>query len=538
MTQGHDGISFELSSTQPDESGRKTPDCACSDFFSQENIKNVLIYAPVGICILHHDEIYWANPACYAMTGHQDRSLEGKSVRALFPTDKEFKRVYNIFITHIGRTGSANVDSRLLRVDNTAFDSRLRACWLAPEDHSQGLLITVSDITEIKSEQIRENQIRKMEAIGVLAGGVSHDFNNLLMALQGHLSLMGVNAGRPEKIQEHIHQMNRLIETAAKITGSLLGFARGGKYQVEPLDINQVVNMALTVFQPGKENVVIEKTLAKDIHKINGDRSQLEQVLLNLLVNGCQAMVDGGTLTLRTRNLTIENTRCYHFDVAPGAYVEMSVQDTGIGMDDATQKKIFDPFFSTKILEDVKGRGLGLSTVFGIVKNHGGFITVESKKNAGSTFRIALPSSEPKTLERVEEESDNFDLMPKGRETVLIVEDEDEVREVGVSLLDALGYQVFQARNGEQCLDLITNHPGKIMLVILDLIMPVMDGKETFHRIQELDPDIKILISSGVNMDEETKELLCDGRHHFMQKPFSMDRFSKAVRRILDQPDG
>jgi signal transduction histidine kinase/ActR/RegA family two-component response regulator len=538
MTQGHDGTSFELRSTQPDESDRKTPDCACSDFFSKKNIKNVLIYAPVGICILHHDEIYWANPACYAMTGHQDRSLEDKSVRALFPTDKEFKRVYNIFITHIGRTGSATVDSRLLRWDNTAFDSRLRACWLDPRDHSQGLLITVSDITEIKSEQIRENQIRKMEAIGVLAGGVSHDFNNLLMALQGHLSLMGVNAGRPEKIKEHIHQMNRLIEAAAKITGSLLGFARGGKYQVEPLDINQVVNMSLAVFQPGKENVVIEKTLAKDIHKINGDRSQLEQVLLNLLVNGCQAMVDGGTLTLRTRNLTIENTHCYHFDVAPGAYVEMSVQDTGIGMDDATQKKIFDPFFSTKILEDVKGRGLGLSTVFGIVKNHGGFITVESKKNAGSIFRVALPSSEPKALERPEEESDNFDLMPKGRETVLIVEDEDEVREVGVSLLDALGYQVFQARNGEQCLDLITKHPGKIMLVILDLIMPVMDGKETFHRIQALDPDIKILISSGVNMDEETKELLCDGRHDFMQKPFSMNRFSKAIRRILDQPDG
>ena len=537
MTQGHDGTSFKLSSTQPDESARKATSCACSDFFSKKNIKNILIYAPVGICIIHHDDIYWANPACYAMTGHQDRSLEGKSARTLFPTNKEFKRVYNIFITDIRRTGGATVDSRLSRLDNTAFDCRFRACWLEPEDHSQGLLVTVSDITEIKSEQIRENQMRKMEAIGVLAGGVSHDFNNLLMALQGHLSLMGVNVNRPEKIKDHIHQMNRLIEAAAKITGSLLGFARGGKYQVEPIDINQVVNMALTVFQPGKDNIIVEKDLAKDIHKINGDRSQLEQVLLNLLVNGCQAMVDGGALTLRTRNLTIENTRCYHFDVAPGAYVEMSVQDTGIGMDDATQKKIFDPFFSTKILEDVKGRGLGLSTVFGIVKNHGGFITVESQKNRGAIFRVALPSSEPQKVEPIEAESDNFDLMPKGRETVLIVEDEDEVREVGVSLLDALGYEVFQARNGEQCLELITKHPGKIVLVILDLIMPVMDGKETFHRIQELDPDIKILISSGVNMDEETKDLLCDGSHDFLQKPFSMDRFSKAIRKILDQPD-
>lgn len=537
MTQGHNGISFDLNSTQPDESDRNPPNCAGSGFLSRKNIQNVLIYAPVGICVLHHNDIHWANPGCYAMTGHECRSLEGKSARTLFPTYKEFKRVYHIFMRDIGRTGAATVDSRLSRVDNTAFDCRFRACWLDPGDHSQGLLVTVSDITEIKSEQIRENQMRKMEAIGVLAGGVSHDFNNLLMALQGHLSLMGVNANRPEKIKEHIRQMNRLIETAAKVTGSLLGFARGGKYQVEPLDINQVVNMALTVFQPGKENVVVEKKLAKDLHKINGDRSQLEQVLLNLLVNGCQAMVDGGTLTIETRNLTVENTRCYHFDVAPGAYVEMSVRDTGIGMDDAIQKKIFDPFFSTKTLKDIKGRGLGLSTVFGIVKNHGGFITVESQKNTGATFRVALPSPPPKEVERVEEESDNFDLMPKGRETVLIVDDEDEVLEVGVSLLDALGYQVFQARNGEQCLELITKHPGEIILVILDLIMPVMDGKETFHRIQELDPGIKILISSGVSMDEETKTLLCEGRHDFLQKPFSMNRFSKAIRKILDQPD-
>jgi signal transduction histidine kinase/ActR/RegA family two-component response regulator len=537
MTQGHNGISFESNPTQPDESDRKSPNCTDSDFLSRKNIQKVLIYAPVGICIIQHNDIYWANPACCAMTGHEYRSLEGKSARTLFPTDKEFKRVYNLFITDIGRTGSATVDSRLSRVDNTAFDCRFRACWLEPGDHSQGLLVTVSDITEIKSEQIRENQMRKMEAIGVLAGGVSHDFNNLLMALQGHLSLMGVNANRPEKIKDHIRQMNRLIESAAKVTGSLLGFARGGKYQVEPLDINQVVEMALTVFQPGKKNIVIEKKQDRYLHKINGDRSQLEQVLLNLLVNGCQAMVDGGTLTIRTRNLTIEHANCFHFDVVPGAYVEMSVQDTGIGMDDATQKKIFDPFFSTKTLEDIKGRGLGLSTVFGIVKNHGGFITVESKTNTGSIFRVALPSSTPKKVKRIEEESDNFALMPKGRETVLIVDDENEVLEVGASLLDALGYKVFQARNGEQCLDLITKHPGKIMLVILDLIMPVMDGKETFHRIQELDSGIKILISSGVNMDEETKKMLHDGSHDFLQKPFSMNRFSKAIRKILDQPD-
>jgi len=536
MTQGHDPTSSDSIPIQQDWPDRNPPYFTGSDFFSRKNIKNVLIYAPVGICILYHTDIYWANPACHAMTGHEYRSLEGKSARTLFPTDKEFKRVYNTFITGIDQTGSSTVDSRLSRVDDTAFDCRLRACWLDPGDHSQGLLITVSDITEINSRQIRKNQARKMEAIGVLAGGISHDFNNLLMALQGHLSLMGVHVNRPEKIKDHLRQMNRLIETAAEVTGNLLGFARGGKYQVEPLDINQIVDIALTVFQPEKKNIVIKKKPNPNLYKVKGDRSQLEQVLLNLLVNGCQAMVDGGTLTIETRNLTIEDTNCFHFEVKPGTYVEITVQDTGIGMDEAIQKRIFDPFFSTKMPGDLKGRGLGLSTVFGIVKNHGGFITVDSKKNAGSVFRVALPGFTAVNVQRFEEESDEFDLMPKGGETVLIVDDEDEVLEVGVSLLEALGYQAFQARNGTECLDLVTKHPDKIALVILDLIMPFMDGKETFHRIRELNPDIKILISSGVSMDEETKQMLSDGCHDFLQKPFSMDKFSKVVRRILDRP--
>ncbi len=537
MTQGHDRTSIESMFTQQDRPDQAPSYLTESDFLSRKNIKNVLIYSPVGICILHHTEIYWANPACHAMTGHEDRSLDGKSVQTLFPTDKEFKRVYNIFITGVYQAGTATVDSRLSRVDDTAFDCRLRACWLDPNDHSQGMLVTVSDITEIKSGQIRENQARKMEAIGVLAGGVSHDFNNLFMALQGHLSLMRIHAEQPEKIMDHIRHMNRLIETAAELTGNLLGFAGGGKYQVDTLDLNQIVDMALNVFQSDKKEIAIEKKTDPDLYKVSGDRYQLEQVLLNLLVNASQAMVDGGTITLETRNITIEESRSFHFEVIPGSYVEILVQDTGIGMDEAIQKKIFDPFFSTKMSGNIKRRGLGLSTVFGIVKNHGGFITVESKKNVGSEFRVALPGLVPVDVQLFEEESDAFDLMPKGGETILIVEDEDDVLEVGVALLEALGYKVLQAHNGMECLDLVTKYPDRIVLVMLDLIMPVMDGRETFYRIRKLAPDIKILIFSGVGMDDEIKSMLRDGCHGFFQKPFSMDRFSRVIREILDRPD-
>ena len=259
MTQGYDHTSLDSVGVQQFEPDFEPSPFTGSNFFSRENIKNVLIYSPVGICILYHTDIYWANPACYAMTGHEYRSLEGRSARTIFPTDKEFQRVYDIFLTDIEQAGSSTVDSRLSRADDTAFDCRFRACWLNPSDHSQGLLITVSDITQINSGQIRENQARKMEAIGVLAGGISHDFNNLLMALQGHLSLMGINANRPEKIRHHIRQMTRLIEAAAELTGNLLGFAGGGKYQVDILDLNQLVDIALTVFQPGKKEIIIKK---------------------------------------------------------------------------------------------------------------------------------------------------------------------------------------------------------------------------------------------------------------------------------------
>ncbi len=506
-------------------------------FFSRENIKNVLIYSPVGICIISQNRIIdWANPACYAMTGHEYGHLEGKPVQTLYPTEKEAKRVDQVFTDGIQKAGTAITETRLLRIDGTAFDCRVRACWLDPADYSQGLLVTVSDITEIKSAQIRENQIQKMEAVSVLAGGVSHDFNNLLMGLQGHLSLMRINLNRPEKIGHHIQQMARLVETAAELTGRLLGFARGGKYQVDTLDINQVVNMALNIFQPERKNLVIQKKLASDLHKVVGDHSQLEQVLLNLMVNGAQAMVDGGTLTLETRNMEILDTHGFHFQVIPGPYVEILVKDTGIGMDEVIQKKVFDPFFSTKDPGDRRGRGLGLSTVFGIVKNHGGFITVESEKNVGSVFRVALPCELPMDAEYPLKASDEFDLMPKGMETVLLVDDEEEVIEVGSRFLEALGYQVIQARNGKECLDLLELKAPRIPLVILDLIMPVMDGKEAFKRIRAQYPEVKVLIFTGFTMDEEVKALVSEGCHGFLQKPFSMDRFSKAIRALLDRP--
>ncbi|MCG8684889.1 MAG: response regulator [Desulfobacterales bacterium] len=504
---------------------------------SQDEMYAVLTQSPVGICIIKkRGIIHWANPACYNMTGHEVGSLEGQSISSLYPTSKEYERIDRLLVDKLKRDGKAVTDTRLSRSDGTAFDCRVRASRLDPHDPAKGMLLTVSDITEIKSGQIRKQQAHKMEAIGTLAGGISHDFNNLLMGVQGHLSLMRINVNEPEKIGHHISQMTRLVETAAELTGRLLGFARGGKYQITALDINQLIGMALNIFQPDRKDLAIRENLAPELFAVNGDHSQLEQVLLNLMVNASQAMVDAGTLTIETRNVFVEQVHNYHFEIKPGPYVEILIKDTGIGMDEATQKKIFDPFFSTKEPGDKKGRGLGLSTVFGIVKNHGGFITVESKKGEGAIFRVCLPGSDEILDTDGLENGVGLDQMPKGNETVLIVDDEEEVLRLGRDFLEKLGYEALLARNGLEAIETFRSLKGEISLVVLDLIMPIMDGKETFNQIRNLDPSIKVLVSTGYNVDEEVETLLNKGCHGFLQKPFSMDKFSRVIREIIDRP--
>ncbi|MDD9302879.1 MAG: response regulator [Desulfobacter sp.] len=491
--------------------------------------------APIGLCIVRQGIILWANQKFYAMTGYGDGSLEGKAGRILYPTQKAYDRVAAFLNSKMNRLGEAMTETRLSRADTTTFDCRIRTSWMDPDNLDKGTLVTASDITEFNAVQIQSRQAEKMEAIGVLAGGVSHDFNNLLMGIQGHISLMRVNLNRPEKVGGHLRQMGKLVKTGADLTSRLLGFARGGKYQITMLDINQVVSIALNVFQPGQKDIQIQADLADTLFSVDGDHSQLEQVVLNLLVNASQAMVDGGVLTIQTRNLKIGENHGFHFEIAPGPYVEILVKDTGIGMDETIQNKIFDPFFSTKAAGDTKGRGLGLSTVFGIVKNHGGFITVDSQKGEGSAFRVCLPGSGRSAPETETEKDPRFELMPRGSETILLVEDEEEILTLGNAFLEKLGYTPILARNGLEAVEMVRAGHSEIALVVLDLIMPVMDGKEAFFKIREISPEVKVLVSTGFTVDEEVDTLLGKGCHGFLQKPYSMDKFSRTIRDILDR---
>ena len=326
-------------------------------------------------------------------------------------------------------------------------------------------MVVVTDISELKSLQIQLQQAHKMEAIGVLAGGISHDFNNILMGIQGHLSLMRIDLSAVEKIASHTRQIEKLVETAAELTSRLLGFARGGKYQIALLDVNQLVAMALNIFKPSRKDIQIIESFEKNLHNVDGDQSQIEQVCLNLLMNASQAMIDAGQMFVSTQNLFIREDHGYPFEITPGRYIQITIKDTGIGMDDQIQKKIFDPFFSTKEIGDKKGRGLGLSTVFGIVKNHGGFITVTSKKEEGSEFKVCLPASNKVCIKKLSKEPLAFEQLLKGSETVLLVDDEQEILNVGKNFLEKLGYTPLIAHNGMEAVEIFQLHKDQISLV-------------------------------------------------------------------------
>jgi PAS domain S-box-containing protein len=399
------------------------------------------------------------------------------------------------------------------------------------ESESSGMVVNLADITEKKRLETRLQGAQRMEAIGTLAGGIAHDFNNLLMGIQGNASLLLFNKDEAHPDYEQLKNIEKYVLQGSDLTSQLLGFARGGKYEVEVMNLNEVIKRENRMFTRTKKEIVIHEQYEKDLWPVKVSKGQIEQVLLNLYVNAWQAMPGGGDLYVRTSNILLDQHVIKPFQVTPGKYVKISITDTGTGMDEATLQRIFEPFFTTKKMG--RGIGLGLSSVYGIIKNHGGFIDVHSEKGAGASFYIHLPAIDEQNIFQ-NKEIEPKEKITRGTETVLLVDDDDMIVDVSRQMLEKLGYTVLTAGSGREAIEIYQKHLNKISLVIIDMIMPNLNGGETYDELKKIDPDIKVLLASGYSLGGQAQDILHRGCNGFIQKPFNINRLSHKIRTVLD----
>ncbi len=418
-----------------------------------------------------------------------------------------------------------------LRKDGTTFPVVMHSTPKFRDGKPVGIRGIVIDMTETKKLEAQLRQAHKMEAIGTLAGGIAHDFNNLLQAVQGYAELLLLDKRPGDEGVGELEEIRRAARRGAELTRQLLTFSRKVESKLEPVDLNQTVeNVRRLLERTIPKMIRIELRLVGNLHHVKADALQIEQVLMNLAVNARDAMPEQGTLTIETANITLDDShRRNQPEVSPGNYVVLTVTDTGHGMDDATREHIFDPFFTTK--EVGKGTGLGLAMVYGIVKNHGGHITCESVAGEGTSFRIYLPAMVVPMETPVTAAADTE--QPVGVETILLVDDDNALRELGGRILERYGYTVIRAEDGETALRIYREQKDLIGLVILDLIMPGIGGKHCLQELLKMDPLVKVLIASGHSDSTQVERATEIGAKGYVRKPYDVQQLLRVVREIL-----
>jgi len=496
---------------------------------SEERFRTLVEESPLGFSLIHNDGRYaYVNPRFQEIFGYTIEDVPtGKEWFAkAYPDEAQRRSVMRTWLQDLKEAGVGQARPRIY-IATCKDGSRKEVLFRSVTMGNRDQIVIYEDITERSKLEQQFQQAQKFEAIGTLAGGVAHDFNNLLMGIQGRASLMALELGPSHPQKEHIDAIEEYVVSATNLTRQLLGFARGGKYEINRVDINDLALASAAMFGRTRKEIRIHTKVQGKPLVVEAHKPQIEQVLLNLYVNAWQAMPGGGDLYLETSSVRLDDTICDAHRIVPGRYARISVTDTGIGMDESIQQRIFDPFFTTK--EKGRGTGLGLASAYGIIKNHGGMITVASEPGHGTTFDIYLPSSDREAPAEAQPKEEAV----QGAGLILLVDDEEMILEVGRAMLEKLGYGVRVAGSGQKALDEIRRTDDEIDLVILDLIMPGMDGGATFDRIRDIRPDIPVLLSSGYAINGQAEDIMHRGCSGFIQKPFSLSALSRKVQAVL-----
>jgi PAS domain S-box-containing protein len=495
---------------------------------SEEKYRLLVENANDAIFVAQDQVIKFPNPKTLEIIGHSAEELTKiPFINLIHPEDKEM-----VLDRHIKRLKGNELPStysfRIIQKDGEELWVELSTVLVTWEGRPATLNF-LRDVTPQKKIEAQFQQALKMEAIGTLAGGLAHNFNNLLMAILGNASVMLLDVDLNHPHHRNLKSIEKQVQNGSRLTRQLLGYAREGRYEIKPINLNRLVKETADTFGTTRKEIIVHHEFAEKLNGIEVDQGQVEQVLFNLYVNAADAMPGGGDLFIKTMNVTDEDMPGKPYAPKPGNYVLLAVGDTGVGMDKKTMDRIFDPFFTTKGL--AQGTGLGLASAYGIVKGHGGYIDVSSKKGKGTTFKIYLPATKKEPGEEKELSGEFVD----GQDTVLLVDDEELVLDAGEQMLRRLGYEVLVAGSGLEALALYEKNRAKIDMVLLDMVMPGMGGGETYDRMREIDPTVKVLLSSGYSIDGEATEILERGCDGFIQKPFDLGALSQEIREMLDK---
>ncbi|MCX7913908.1 MAG: MEDS domain-containing protein [Thermodesulfovibrionales bacterium] len=510
---------------------------------SEEKFRELYENAPVGYHELDHEgKIICVNQTELDMLGYDAQEMVGQYLWK-FVADPGIKEIISGKLSGEIPPGSS-YERQYIKKDGTILPVLAQDRLLKDkEGNITGIRVTIQDISELKrlendkkalEEQLRQSQ--KMEAIGQLAGGIAHDFNNILTAIIGYCNLSLSMLRKEDPLKRYIEEIDRAAQRASELTGRLLAFGRKQILDVKVIDLNKILlSIEGMLRRVIREDIELCIFTAEGGAMIKADPSQIEQIIINLVTNARDAMPEGGKLIIETANVELdEEYASKHIGVKPGRYVMLSVSDTGKGMTEEVKNRIFEPFFTTK--ESGKGTGLGLPMVYGIVKQSGGNIWVYSEPNKGTTFKIYFPVAE-KPYEESFVEYDGQEAKvetQRGGETILVVEDEEAVRQFAVIALQRQGYKVLSASNGDEALLLSKNFNDLVNLVLTDVVMPGMSGRKLVERLKELYPEIKALYMSGYTDNAIVHQGILDAHINFIQKPFTVERLVKKVREVLD----